>query len=65
MIPSVYDQLRQLAATKMAGEPAGQTISATALVHEAYLVLAKDGEPQWDNRGHFYVAAANAMRRIW
>jgi RNA polymerase sigma factor (TIGR02999 family) len=64
IIPAVYAELRQLAAKKMANESAGQTLSATALVHEAYLVLARSGEPQWDHRGHFYMAAAEAMRRI-
>jgi RNA polymerase sigma factor (TIGR02999 family) len=64
MIPSIYAELRQLAARKMANEAAGQTLSATALVHEAYLALSKTDEPQWENRGHFYVAAAEAMRRI-
>jgi RNA polymerase sigma factor (TIGR02999 family) len=63
MIPSLYDSLRQLAAKKLSNEPSGQTLSATALVHEAYLSLHK-GDPQWDNKGHFYVAAAEAMRRI-
>jgi RNA polymerase sigma factor (TIGR02999 family) len=64
MIPSIYAELRQLAIKKMANESAGQTLSATALVHEAYLVLAKSDEPQWDHKGHFYVAAAEVMRRI-
>jgi RNA polymerase sigma factor (TIGR02999 family) len=64
LIPSVYDKLRELAAKKLANESAGQTLSATALVHDAYLVLAKTDEPKWDNRGHFYVSAAEAMRRI-
>lgn len=64
MIPSIYDELRQLAAKKLSNEKPGQTLSATALVHEAYLVLSKPDEPQWDNRGHFYVAAAETMRRI-
>jgi RNA polymerase sigma factor (TIGR02999 family) len=64
MIPSIYGELRTLAARKLAGEASGQTLSATALVHEAYLVLAKTDEAKWDNRGHFYVAAAQAMRRI-
>jgi RNA polymerase sigma factor (TIGR02999 family) len=64
MIPSIYAELRALAAKKLANESAGQTLSATALVHEAYLALARTDEPQWDNRGHFYVAAAEAMRRI-
>jgi RNA polymerase sigma factor (TIGR02999 family) len=64
MIESIYGELRGLAAKKLAHEAPGQTLSATALVHEAYLVLAKSDEPQWDNRGHFYVAAAETMRRI-
>ena len=64
IIPLVYDQLRLLAARKLASESPGQTLSATALVHEAYLLLAKSDEPQWDTRGHFYVAAAESMRRI-
>lgn len=64
MVDSVYAELRALAAKKLSGESAGQTLSATALVHEAYLDLAKDQSPRWDNRGHFYVAAAEAMRRI-
>ena len=65
ILPSMYDELRALAARKMAGEPAGQTINATALVHEAYLRIAKTEEDvRWDNRGHFYIAAAEAMQRI-
>ena len=64
IIPEIYDELRQLAAKKLSNESAGQTLSATALVHEAYLVLGNADEPKWDNRGHFYVAAAEAMRRI-
>jgi RNA polymerase sigma factor (TIGR02999 family) len=66
----VYDELRQLAAQKLAKEPAGQTLQPTALVHEAYLRLlgkAEDEqaqEPSWENRGHFFAAAAEAMRRI-
>jgi RNA polymerase sigma factor (TIGR02999 family) len=66
MVPSMYEQLRSLAAKKMANEAPGQTIGATALVHEAYLRVAGSGEQEakWDNRGHFYVAAATAMRRI-
>lgn len=65
ILPSMYEELRKLAAQKMAGEQPGQTINATALVHEAWLRLARteDG-PRWDNRGHFYIAAAEAMRRI-
>lgn len=64
VIDSVYDRLRQLAAKKLINESPGQTLSATALVHEAYLQLAKSGKPQWDNQWHFYIAAAEAMRRI-
>lgn len=65
ILPSMYEELRRLAAKKMAMEPAGQTINATALVHEAYLRIAKTEEDvRWDNRGHFYMAAAEAMRRI-
>lgn len=56
--------MRRLAPRKLANERAGQTLSATALVHEAYLVLQKTNEPRWDHRGHFYAAAAEAMRRI-
>jgi RNA polymerase sigma factor (TIGR02999 family) len=64
LVPALYDKLRQLAAKKLSNELAGQTLSATALVHDAYLILAKTDEPKWDNRGHFYVSAAEAMRRI-
>ena len=64
MIPSIYAELRKLAAKKLANESAGQTLSATALGHEVYLRLARTDEPQWDHRGHFYVAAAETMRRI-
>jgi RNA polymerase sigma factor (TIGR02999 family) len=65
LLPLVYDELRRLAAAKMAHERPGQTLQATALVHEAYLRLM-DGEPQrpWNGRGHFFAAAAEAMRRI-
>ena len=65
LLPLVYDELRRLAAEKMAQEKPGQTLQATALVHEAYLRLV-DGEKaqHWDSRGHFFVAAAEAMRRI-
>jgi RNA polymerase sigma factor (TIGR02999 family) len=65
LLPLVYDELRTLAAQKLAHEPAGQTLQPTALVHEAYLRLvgATNGEG-WDNRGHFFAAAAEAMRRI-
>jgi RNA polymerase sigma factor (TIGR02999 family) len=65
LLPLVYDELRQLAAQKMALEQPGQTLSATALVHEAYLRLVGPGdEPKWNSRGHFFGAAAEAMRRI-
>jgi len=65
LLPSMYEELRKLAAQKLAGERPGQTINATALVHEAYLRIAKTEEDvRWDNRGHFYMAAAEAMRRI-
>ena len=64
LLPLVYDELRRLAATKMAQEKPGQTLQATALVHEAYLRLVNTDKSQhWDNRGHFF-AAAEAMRRI-
>lgn len=65
ILPSIYEELRMLATQKMAMEAPGQTINATALVHEAYLRIAKtEEEVRWDNRGHFYLAAAEAMRRI-
>src|SRR5215468_476135 len=65
LLPLVYDELRKLAASKLAQEQPGQTLQATALVHEAYLRLV-DAEkaPQWKSRGHFFAAAAEAMRRI-
>src|SRR5262249_36100832 len=65
LLPLVYDELRQLAAHKMAQEAAGQTLQPTALVHEAYLrLVGQEDEAHWDNRGHFIAAAAEAMRRI-
>jgi RNA polymerase sigma factor (TIGR02999 family) len=65
LLPLVYDELRRLAAQKLAHEEAGQTLQPTALVHEAYLrLVGKDGEQHWDSRGHFFAAAAEAMRRI-
>jgi RNA polymerase sigma factor (TIGR02999 family) len=65
LAPIVYEELRKLAEAKLACEPAGQTLQATALVHEAYLRLVGDGDgPAWENRGHFFAAAAEAMRRI-
>src|SRR5262245_20350340 len=65
LLPLVYDELRKLAADKMAQEKPGQTLQATALVHEAYLRLVDTDKVQhWDSRGHFFAAAAKAMRRI-
>src|SRR5690242_6473070 len=76
LLPLVYDELRRLAARKLAQEKPGQTLQATALVHEAYLRLVCDrspapgaarsgsGEQNWNSRGHFFAAAAEAMRRI-
>ena len=64
LLPLVYAEMRQLAAHKMANEAPGQTLQATALVHEAWLRLGGDGQPAWQNRAHFLAAAAEAMRRI-
>jgi RNA polymerase sigma factor (TIGR02999 family) len=65
LLPLVYDELRKLAAAKLAHEKPGQTLQATALVHEAYLRLVDvEKAQQWDSRGHFFAAAAEAMRRI-
>ena len=65
LLPLVYDELRKLAAAKLARMPPGQTLQATALVHEAYLRLVDAGQaPAWNSRGHFFSAAAEAMRRI-
>ena len=66
LLPLVYDELRRLAAQKMAHENPGQTLQGTALVHEAYVRLVGDqsGQQLWDSRGHFFAAAAEAMRRI-
>lgn len=64
LLPLVYEQLRRSAQLQMASEREGHTLSATALVHEAYLRLAGAREIPWANRGHFYAAAAEAMRRI-
>ena len=71
LLPLVYDELRRLAAQKLAQEKPGQTLQATALVHEAYLRLVAspgrtsgEAEPHWHGRGHFFAAAAEAMRRI-
>jgi RNA polymerase sigma factor (TIGR02999 family) len=64
LLPLVYDELRRLAAHRLAQEKPGQTLQATALVHEAYLRLVGDAGVRWDSRGHFFAAAAEAMRRI-
>ncbi|MCS7466566.1 sigma-70 family RNA polymerase sigma factor [Stieleria sp. ICT_E10.1] len=65
LLPLVYDELRQLAATRMAGERPDHTLQATALVHEAYMRLVVPSDVQdWDSRGHFFSAAAKAMQRI-
>lgn len=65
LLPLVYEELRKLAAAKLSNEKPGQTLQATALVHEAYLRLLNDGKSEdWNNRGHFFGAAAEAMRRI-
>jgi RNA polymerase sigma factor (TIGR02999 family) len=65
LLPLVYDELRRLAANRLEGEARGQTLQATALVHEAYLrLVGTSDQPQWDGRGHFFAAAAEAMRRI-
>jgi len=65
LLPLVYDELRRLAAQRLAREMPGQTLQATALVHEAYLRLVGGGQSQdWNGRGHFFAAAAEAMRRI-
>jgi RNA polymerase sigma factor (TIGR02999 family) len=64
LLPLVYEELRRLAAARMANETPGQTLQPTALVHEAWLRLVGDGARQWNGRGHFFAAAAEAMRRI-
>jgi RNA polymerase sigma factor (TIGR02999 family) len=65
LLPLVYDELRKLAAHRVAKELPGQTLTATALVHEAYLRLVGNGtDPHWNGRGHFFAAAAEAMRRL-
>jgi RNA polymerase sigma factor (TIGR02999 family) len=65
LLPLVYDELRRLAAHRLTSEAPGQTLQATALVHEAWLRLVGEGnEQRWDSRGHFFAAAAEAMRRI-
>jgi RNA polymerase sigma factor (TIGR02999 family) len=64
LLPLVYHELRQLAAARMAREATGQTLQATALVHEAWLRMVGDGDKTWQNRAHFFGAASEAMRRI-
>lgn len=65
LLPLVYDELRKLAADRLRRETSGQTLQATALVHEAYLrLVGTDSDKPWDDRGHFFAAAAEAMRRI-
>jgi RNA polymerase sigma factor (TIGR02999 family) len=64
LLPLVYDELRRMAAARMAGEAVGHTLQATALVHEAWLRLAGEDAKIWDNRAHFFGAASEAMRRI-
>jgi RNA polymerase sigma factor (TIGR02999 family) len=64
LLPLVYEELRRMAAYKMSQEPEGQTLQATALVHEAWLRMVKTGNPQFEGRAHFFAAAAEAMRRI-
>jgi RNA polymerase sigma factor (TIGR02999 family) len=64
LLPLVYDELRKLAAARMARERGGHTLQATALVHEAWMRLGADAQPEWQNRAHFFAAAAEAMRRI-
>src|SRR6266496_499960 len=64
LLPLVYEELRKLAAFKMAQQPEGHTLQPTALVHEAYLKLLGDGSHSWQDRRHFFAAAAEAMRHI-
>src|SRR5580700_3676473 len=64
LIPLVYDELRRLAAVRLANEAAGQTLQPTALVHEAWVRLVENNAQAWENRAHFFAAAAEAMRRI-
>ena len=64
LLPLVYEELRLLAARKLSQEKPGQTLEATALVHEAYIRLVGDQVQKWDSRGHFFIAASEAMRRI-
>ncbi len=65
LLPLVYEELRILAGQRLTNEKPGQTLQATALVHEAYIrLVGKDNDQSWDNRGHFFAAAAEAIRRI-
>ena len=64
LLPLVYEELRKLAAQKMALQPPGQTLQATALVHEAWLKLTADSQPSWNDRQHFFRGAAEAMRQV-
>src|SRR5437588_9841479 len=65
LLPLVYEELRRLASARLAAEPSGNTLQPTALVHEAYLrLVGTPGGDEWDHRGHFFAAAAEAMRRI-
>lgn len=64
LLPLVYSELRKLAKARMAKTPPGNTLQPTALVHEAYMRLVGSDDPSWDNRGHFFAAAAQAMRRV-
>ena len=64
LLPLVYEELRRLAAVRLARESAGQTLQPTALVHEAWVRLVEDGSRTWENKAHFFCAAAEAMRRI-
>jgi RNA polymerase sigma factor (TIGR02999 family) len=64
LLPLIYDELRKLAVQRLGREKPGQTLQSTALVHEAYLRLVRSSDQRWDSRGHFFAAAAEAMRRI-
>jgi RNA polymerase sigma factor (TIGR02999 family) len=64
LLPLVYDELRALAKARLAKVPPGNTLQATALVHEAYMKVVGEADPRWDGRGHFFAAAARAMRNI-
>ncbi|HEY5809739.1 MAG TPA: ECF-type sigma factor [Povalibacter sp.] len=64
LLPKVYDELRRIAATQMAGRPSGSTLQPTALVHEAWMRLGGADQPDWQNRAHFFAAATEAMRNV-